>query len=448
MRGRLLEMLPVGSRGADILRTGTYALLAKASSAGNLFVAMPFVHQSLDSNGFGAWATLTSFATIAGFLDFGFSNGAMNLVASAHARGDQREVYALARGTWRILCRTALVLALAALLILAFLPWRSLLGLDPDMGPQAGAATAATLASMVAGVPLGLALRMQLATGSATSGYKFAAAGQLLACAATIILARHGATLPMLVVATLWPPLLLSIANTFIFARKLRAPVQADATVAPNQPSILKIQQEGILFFVLQLAAVLAYTCDLPLISALVGAEEAGRYAIVQRLFSLVPLALGLLWAPLWPSYRQALARGEYDWAFLAFRQTVSGALLAAGIAATACWYWFDPISVIWMQTSISPPPLLLAGMAAWAVADAAGGAYGTFLNAAGMFRFLVTTACLSSVTTFALKYWLAANGYIALLPWATLACFLMIDVFPLIVLWPSMKRNIRAKSY
>lgn len=448
IRDRLLKRLPFGSRGLAILRVSAYGLLSKVSSVANLLLTMPFVHQSLEPAGFGAWATLGSIATIAGFLDFGLSNGAMNLVAGAHARGEHREVHALAFSAWRTLCRTAIVLALLALALLVLLPWGSLLGLGSGMEGQARAAAAVTLAAMVAGVPLGLALRMQLATDTATPGYRLLSLGPLLACVGTVILARMGAPLAVLVAATLWPPVLMSLANTLLVARQLRASAPNDGDLPVDRSPRTQIQREGLLFFVLQLAAVLAYGCDLPLISASVGAEEAGQYAIVQRLFSLIPLALGLLWTPLWPAYRQALAKREYAWAFRTLRYSLTGAVLAASAVAATCWYWFGAISGAWMRTSIAPAPQLVAGMAAWSVADAAGGAYGTFLNAAAMFRFLVVTACLSSLATVALKAWLVAHGEVALLPWATLACFLLVDVAPLIVLWPRMASTIRARQY
>lgn len=446
MRDRLLGRLPVGARGVAVLRTGAYALLTKACAVGNLFVSMPLVHDALNPSGFGAWVTLASIATLGAFLDFGLANGAMNLVAAAHAREDRREVYSLVLGAWRILTRTAVLLSLVALVLLACLPWSDLLGLDKDMGPQARAAAAATLLAMVAGVPLGLALRMQLAIGSAKSGYRLGAAGHVLACITTILLAHHGASLPVLVAATLWPPALASMANTLRFARRLRDSTPIGA--GTNQTRVVAIQREGLLFFVLQLAAALAYASDLPLISALASADEAGRYAVVQRLFSLGPLALGLLWTPLWPVYRQAFARQEYAWAFRTLRRSVAGAILASAGVAALCWHWFDAISGAWMRVSVSPRPELLAGMAAWAVADAAGGAYGTFLNAAGMFRFLVVTAILLSAATLAAKFWLVAHGHIALLPWATLTCFLLIDMIPLTILWPRMKRNLQARVY
>ncbi len=62
-------------------------MVAKAAAAANLFLTVPFVLHALGPAQFGAWATLVSLVMFAGFLDFGFGNGTMNLVAAAHCAG-------------------------------------------------------------------------------------------------------------------------------------------------------------------------------------------------------------------------------------------------------------------------------------------------------------------------------------------------------------------------
>ena len=84
--GRLNDSF--GHRGRRILLTGGWSLASKACTAANLIISIPFVLGALGASEFGAWATLVSLVAFAGFLDFGLGNGTMNLVASAHGRGD------------------------------------------------------------------------------------------------------------------------------------------------------------------------------------------------------------------------------------------------------------------------------------------------------------------------------------------------------------------------
>jgi O-antigen/teichoic acid export membrane protein len=73
----------MGPRGRRILHTSAWSMVAKLAAAANLFLTVPFVLRTLGPAQFGAWATLVSLVMFAGFLDFGFGNGTMNLIAAA-----------------------------------------------------------------------------------------------------------------------------------------------------------------------------------------------------------------------------------------------------------------------------------------------------------------------------------------------------------------------------
>lgn len=433
----------LGPRSVGILRTGGYGLLAKAATTLNLIFVMPFVRETAGPASFGAWATLVSVATVAAFLDFGLSSGAMNLIAGAHGRGNREEVSALARRALKSLYATAILLAIVGLLATALAPWHTLLGLGSGTAISARTAAAVAIASMVASVPAGLALRVQLGTGKASTGYRYATIGQLAGCLATIVATKMQASLPLLVACTLWPPVLASILNTAHSIRQYSIGVPHNHPI-PGRELANQIRRESWLFLILQISAVLVVASDLPLISSLVSAEEAGRYAIAQRLFALIPLGLGLIWTPLWPAYRQALARNEYDWVVRVLRWSAWVAFATAGVAASTLALQFGEATMLWMGAPLDLPMLLLAGFASWAVFDAVGGAYGTFLNAISPRWFLITISSTFAGSSLILKAWLASQGRVELMPWATLACFLAFDMLPFTLFWPRLKRQMR----
>src|SRR6476620_1916650 len=116
----------IGHRGRHILHVGSWSLVSKVAAAANLFLPIPFVHAALGAERFGVWATLVSLTILVGFLDFGFSNGAMNLVAAAHAKDSAREVGNIVREAIKALSLIAATLAVAALIVLPLLPWHQL----------------------------------------------------------------------------------------------------------------------------------------------------------------------------------------------------------------------------------------------------------------------------------------------------------------------------------
>src|SRR5690606_4334954 len=98
----------------------------------NLFLSVPFVLHVLGPTEFGVWATLVAFVALAGFLDFGLGNGAMNLAAAAHGRDRADEVAIVFYEGGRALTAVALVLVLLMIMTLALIPWNVVFGLPPS----------------------------------------------------------------------------------------------------------------------------------------------------------------------------------------------------------------------------------------------------------------------------------------------------------------------------
>lgn len=425
----------VGTRGRRILHTGAWSMIAKATAAANLFLTVPFVLKALGPSQFGIWATLASLITFAGFLDFGLGNGTMNLVASAHGRGEEGQIGTIVREGRRALILIALLLGAIALVVVPWTPWHRLLGVPEAMSSTARASVGIVIATIVLTVPLNLATRVQLGMGQGDRAFKWQAIGQALTACLVIVLTRADAGLELLVAATVATPLLASIANNVQLSRSV---LVAQPAAQIRNPSIAAaIRNEGVLFFILQLAAALAFSADLPLISALRGPEEAGQYAIVQRLFSVIPMALGLIWMPLWPIYRQALAAGDHDWVQRTLRNSLHAALPIATIGALVLALGFDWITGIWIQKPLHASGYLIAGFALWCVVDAAGTALATFLNAASIMRYQVFAASAFAASCLIGKYMVLNNFGAWLLPWVTITTFALMNLIPILLLWP-----------
>lgn len=423
----------IGHRGRNILHTGGWSLAAKVCTAANLFISIPFVLSAIGTEQFGAWATLVSLVAFAGFLDFGFGNGAMNLLAAAHGRNSPAEVATILHEGRRALLRIALWLAVIALIALPLVSWHRMLGMPDSMSSASRNAVAAVLFSIVLAVPLNLANRVQLGLGRGDRAFRWQAIGQLATLAMVIVLARTHASLTTLTAAAVATPLLASVANTCSVWRD-PAIATASPMAGPERTEIARrIRGEGILFFGLQLSAILAFSVDLPLISAFRGPAEAGTYAIVQRLFSVVPLALSLIWAPLWPIYRQALATGDHQWVKRTLRRSLGFAIALAAIGAAVLAFGFDPITGVWVRKPLVVGGVLLAGFSAWCIVEAAGTALATFLNAASVLRYQLVTACVFATICLLGKAWAITHLGIAWVPWVTVVTYCMASVLPFV---------------
>ncbi|MBS0571254.1 MAG: oligosaccharide flippase family protein [Proteobacteria bacterium] len=419
----------MGDRGRTIANTAVWSLVAKLTAAANLFICIPFVLHALGPEEFGAWATLTSLVYFAGFLDFGFGNGTMNLVAAARGRGAADEVAIILRESRRTLARVAVCLALVVLAAMPLVPWHRLLGLPAIMAADSRNATAFVLFSIVLAVPLNLANRVQLGLGRGERAFRWQAAGQLLTLAAVVAFALAHASLPLLTLAAVGTPLLASAGNALSLRRDPTLQVPAHQ---PRRADIAtQIRKEGILFFVMQLAAALAFSSDLPLISALRDPTQAGTYAIVQRLFSVIPLGLSLVWAPLWPTYRHALATGHHEWVVKTLKRSVLMAACIASVLGVVFATGFGWISNFWLHRDLAVGSVLLVGFAVWSLLEGVGTATSTLLNAASVMRFQVIVASSFAVLCFSGKAWMAATFGIEWFPWITVLTWSLTNALP-----------------
>lgn len=444
---RLWALLPkawLGPRGRLIAQTGSWSLIAKAAAAANLFFSVPFVLHALGPVEFGAWATLVSLVVFAGFLDFGFGNGTMNLVAAAHGRGCPDEIAAVVHEGQRTLVWVALSLTVLITLTLPWVPWHRLLGMPLSSAVACRLAAAAVLFAIIFAIPLNLATRVQLGLGQGDRAFRWQAAGQLATLSVVTIMARANASFPALTAAAVFTPLLASCANTVILLRDPRF----SRPSARRSDIARRIRREGMLFFVLQLAAALAYSADLPLISTTRGSTDAGVYSIVQRLFSIVPLGLSLIWAPLWPVYRQALAARNHDWVLRTLRRSLVLAFCIATCTALVLGLGFDRIIALWVRRPLDVSGFLLAGFAVWTVIDAVGTALATFFNAASIMRYQVIVASLFAITCLTTKAWVISHFGITPMPWVTVATYTTISLIPTLLLGRSLLKAALAKKY
>src|SRR5262249_31335094 len=151
----------------------------------------------------------------------------------------------------------------------------------------------------------------------------------------------------------------------------------------------------GLLFFVLSVTGIIAFYSDNLMAIWICGPEAAGRYAIAAKLFSPCKLVAGTLLMPLWPAYGEAIARGDMGWVRRTLKTSIIGAEMVVLPLALTGLFCGDVLARLWFQQPIALGFGLLAGMALWAVLEAAGSGLAMFLNGASIVRIQV---CLSVI--------------------------------------------------
>jgi O-antigen/teichoic acid export membrane protein len=76
----------------------------------------------------------------------------------------------------------------------------------------------------------------------------------------------------------------------------------------------------------------LAYQSDNLIITHVFNPEAVAQYAVPQKLFNLISIAIGIIVGPLWPVYGEAIARGDGHWVKQTLVRSLIGAVSLASL--------------------------------------------------------------------------------------------------------------------
>jgi O-antigen/teichoic acid export membrane protein len=430
----------IGQRGTRIIRTGGWALIAKICSAVSVFICIPFALNGLGEKHFGAWMTIISIFTFSSFLDFGIGNGAMNLIADAKGRNNLAEASKIANQSLNITNKFILALAIAFTVLAFLLPWHKILGLTPSDSAASSISLAIVFVALLLSVQVNLVARLQLGLGEGYKAYKLIAAGQIATIPAVIMAAEHSQSLPVFVAASTIIPLLFLIKNTFEF-RKYHA-THITEYFRPGSISS-RILKSGIAFFALQLIAVISFNFDLLLISANLGATAAGDFSIVQRIFSVIPILMGLVWNALWPAYSESLAKGDYLWAINAFKISTSILILFSLITGSILAFFINDLIILWLDKQPNNYHLLAWSFVIWNITVSIGSSIAVILNSANILKFQIITFGIFALVASITKVYVMNNFGIEYINTSSAFLYLFICVVPALIYLPNIVSKI-----
>jgi O-antigen/teichoic acid export membrane protein len=288
--------------------------------------------------------------------------------------------------------------------------------------------------------------RVQLGYQEGFANGAWGAAGSLLGLVALFVAIAAEAPLPWLVAAMAGGPVVALAANGVVlfrvrrpWLRPRRDNVRADAGRA-----LLKL---GALFFVLQAVMAVAFLSDNIVAAQLFGASAVAQYNVPQRLFDIVLLGAGLMLAPLWPAYAEALARRDTTWVAHTLRRSLLRTAAIVSAAALLLVTAGPTLLAVWVGPVITPSRALLLGFAAWALLGACGTAVAMFLNGAHLLRFQVATACIMAAAAITLKIILGARFGLAGIIWGTVLGYTLGTALPMAWYVPRVLRQLRAES-
>jgi O-antigen/teichoic acid export membrane protein len=422
--------------------TGAASALAKVVTVATALFTVPLTLHYLGTERFGMWMTISSLIAMLAFADFGIANGLLSAVAEAHGRDDRRAIAHLVSSAFFMLTGIAVALLLLFAVAYPWVHWPALFNVQNTLArAEAGPALAVFVLCFAAAIPLGMVQRVQMGLQQGFAASLWACVGSLCGLAGVLLTIHLQAGLPWLVLALAGVPLLAALLNSLYFYGRAQPDLRPRwglfSSVAARQ-----VAASGGLFFVLQLTVAVAYTSDSLVIAHLLGASAVADYAVPEKMFGLITLALAMVLSPLWPAYGEAIARGDHAWVRRTLKRSLLMAVLLAAAASVGLLWAGPTLMRWWVGDALTAPFLLMLALAAWKVVEAGGNAVAVYLNGAHVIGLQVVVAAAVAVSALTLKFWFIPMWGVAGAVWATVVAYLLFAALPYALFLPRLVRK------
>lgn len=418
---------------------------SRLGSIGVLLLTVPLAQAALGPERFGMWMVISSIGAVMAFADLGIGNGIVNLVARASGQEDLVAMRTVASSAFVTLGLIATLLVAAILIAYPALDWSSVFRVtSPQAVREAGPAILLFVVCFAIGLPASVGPKMQLGLQRGYIANMWTGIGGVASLLAVLAALWLDAGVPMLVLAMFGSQQLALVANTAVFfLRDQRDLMPARRFVRLNV--IGRLFRLGISFFALQFVSVAVFRLDALFVTQFFGPEQAGNYATIERIFSLVAMMVGLYLAPLWPAYGEAASRGDHGWVAATLRRSTliavgASAATVLGIALLHPW-----ILQILLNHPVSVPLALILGFAVMKTLEGAGNALSMFLNGLGVVDAQVAFAIVMSIVASVLKLTIARELGIASFIWITAICYAVFSIVPLLAITRRTLRRLPA---
>ena len=426
-----------------IFLTAVASALAKVVSMATMLVSIPLTLHYLGTERFGLWMIISSVIAMLGFADLGIGNGLLNAISEANGKDDHAAIRRYISSAFVILSGIALVILLAFSLIYPFVPWAHFFNVKSPLAMQeSGVSVAVFMLCFALNIPAGVVQRAQMGLQIGFVANLWQAGGSILGLIAVLLAIHFEMGLPWLVGAMAGVPVLMASLNGVLFFGKVRSDIRPDWTLVCRE-AMKKIAHTGFLFLVLQIAVSIAFASDNIVISRVLGAKAVTHYAVPEKLFSIIPMFLGIILMPLWPAYGEAIARGDGPWIKKIFARSLKISIAISTVLALALVFFANNILSIWIGHQVSPPFLLLLGMGIWRIFEGWGISVAVFLNGANIVRLQASLAILMAVTAIILKIILIGSIGVAGAVWATIIAYSIVIFAPLSFVLPKLLKRI-----
>ena len=377
-----------------------------------VLVNLPLARESLNSELFGVWMMLSALLGFMGFADLGIGNGVLNQTTKAKATNDRELLQRVLSAGY------AITGTVGCLLFLAWFAWAKLSyeptalagAISAHNQPEVLKALSFFAIILAVNIPASLVQRVQL---GAQQGY-LNGLNQLIYAMLTLIMVpltlHWGGSVSELVLATIGVQVLVNILNSIIWLQRHGMSYSHNWIRSLDLQTAKSLLKASSMFFLLQLAAALAFQSDVIVITQTLGQSAYGDFAVVQKLFLFISMLMSAAMLGLWPAFGDALASNQKAWAMVALKRGMIAAAVITLLGVSALSAGMPWILKYWMNSAVQPMWGLIFVLAVWTVIDSVANVAAAFMNGANILRPQLVIAVSMGSAAFGAKWLLTPS--------------------------------------
>lgn len=306
LEGRRARTL-AGGMATTVVNRGIYALIP--------LLAIPVGMEQLGAEGFGAWVTALSTASLITFADLGIGTGLMTRLGAGADSGnvsqEARRQVSSAYAVVAVISGACLVLLLISGVVV---DWGAMLNAE---SPSSGIEHIAiiTLSAFVCNMVASLITRVQYGVGQQARSNLWLAAGNVSMLLSILTVSKFSESPSLFIWMAAYAPVLLALINTLHFFRF----TEIGKRLSPRFGHISVREMRNLLalgrrFVVISVLMTVTIAADPWIVARTSDLASVPDYVIPYRIFALFGSISVLLALPLWPLHARAVASGDVAW--------------------------------------------------------------------------------------------------------------------------------------
>ena len=278
------------------------------------FLLIPLTINYVSPSDYGVWLTLSSTIAWISLFDIGINNGLRNKLTKSFSRLDIEQSQILVSTTYALLLIVFLPLLVLLWLANYFTEWTLIFNLSIQKQQTLKMVAAILIAYFCIRFILSTVNTVLLATQNAAKAAYSGFFEQLFLLALVYVFSKTlNGTLENLAMAVFISSISVMILyNLWVFGWEYK-------NIAPSVSKVnFTLSKElfslGGKFFVIQLAGVVQFQTANIILIRYFGSEQVTNYNIAQKYFSIMPMIMAILLAPIWSAVTDAYVKQDYEW--------------------------------------------------------------------------------------------------------------------------------------